>query len=70
MCMWCDDPTMTPERYLAWLTAVITEHGWPTQGIERERHRPPWAYTVGLTPRARAELLASPGCPCSGPPSC
>ena len=59
MCMWCDDPTMTPERYLAWLTATIAEHGWAIQGVERERDRPPWAYTVGLTPRAKPELLVT-----------
>ena len=59
MCMWCDDPTMSPERYLAWLTAVIGEHGWAIQGIERERHRPPWAYTVGLSPHGKPELLVT-----------
>jgi hypothetical protein len=29
------------------------------QGIEPERDRPPWAYTVGLTPHARPELLVT-----------
>ena len=59
MCMQCDDPTMTPERYLGWLQGTIDAHGWAVQGIERERDRPPWAYTVGLTPHARPELLVT-----------
>ena len=59
MCSYCDDPTMTPERERAWLTATIAEFGWAVQGVERERDRPPWAYTVGLTAHARPELLVT-----------
>ena len=59
MCERCDDPTLTPERYLAQLTALIARHGWAVQGIERERGRPPWAYTVGLTGLGRPELLVT-----------
>jgi hypothetical protein len=33
------------------------EYGWAVQGVERERARPPWAYTVGLTPLDLPELL-------------
>lgn len=59
MCSYCDDPTMTPERERAWLTATIAEFGWAVQGVEGGRHRPPWAYTVGLTAHARPELLVT-----------
>lgn len=59
MCWRCDDPTMTAEQYMARFTAMIDEHGWAIQGVERERDRPPWAYTVGLTPHARSELLVT-----------
>ena len=59
MCSYCDDPTMTPERERAWLTATIAEFGWAVQGVEGTRHRPPWSYTIGLTPHARPELVVT-----------
>ena len=59
MCSYCDDPTMTPERERAWLTSTIAEFGWAVLGVERGRHRPPWAYTVGLTAHARPELVVT-----------
>lgn len=57
MCAFCDDPALTYPEYLAQMAALADEYGWAVQGVERERHRPPWAYTVGLTPRGRPELL-------------
>ena len=59
MCWFCDDPTMTPQRYMRWLSRTIVEYGWAIQGIERDRDRPPWAYTVGLTTHDRPELLVT-----------
>jgi hypothetical protein len=57
MCAFCDDPTLTYPEYLDRMARTAEKYGWAVQGIERERHRPPWAYTVGLTPRGRPELL-------------
>src|SRR5690348_4883007 len=34
-------------------------HGWAVQGVERDGRHPPWAYTVGLTPRRRPELVVT-----------
>jgi Domain of unknown function (DUF4262) len=59
MCKRCADPEMTAEQYLTHLTDLIRRHGWAVQGIERERHRPPWAYTVGLTACGMSELLVT-----------
>jgi uncharacterized protein DUF4262 len=39
------------------MARLADEYGWAVQGVERERTRPPWACTVGLTPRDRPELL-------------
>ena len=57
MCAFCDDPSLTYPEYLARMAELVDKYGWAVQGVERERHRPPWAYTVGLTPCGRPELL-------------
>jgi Domain of unknown function (DUF4262) len=57
MCALCDDPTLTYPEYLARMVRLVDEYGWAVQGVGGGRHRPPWAYTVGLTPRSRPELL-------------
>lgn len=59
MCVFCDDPTLTYPEYLARMAGLADEHGWAVQGVERDRHRPPWAYTVGLTPHSRPELVVT-----------
>ncbi|GAA5131233.1 DUF4262 domain-containing protein [Pseudonocardia adelaidensis] len=59
MCVFCDDPALTYPEYLARMARLADEYGWAVQGVERERFRPPWAYTVGLTPRGRPELLVT-----------
>jgi hypothetical protein len=47
MCAFCDEPTLTYPEYLARMARLADEYGWAVQGVERDRHRPPWAYTVG-----------------------
>ena len=34
-------------------------HCWIVQGVQRERHRPPYAYTVGLAAHGRPELVVT-----------
>jgi hypothetical protein len=38
---------------------LIARHGWAVQGVGRDRLHPPWAYTVGLTPHGRPELVVT-----------
>jgi uncharacterized protein DUF4262 len=57
MCAFCDDPTLTYPEYLASMARLADEYGWAVQGVGRDRHRPPWAYTVGLTRLDLPELL-------------
>jgi hypothetical protein len=59
MCVFCDDPTLTYPEYLARMARLADEHGWAVQGVARDRHRPPRAYTVGLTRHGRPELLVT-----------
>lgn len=59
MCWECDHPGGTRLDYLDHLRDMIGGHGWAVQGVERDRIHPPWAYTVGLTPRGRPELVVT-----------
>lgn len=59
MCWMCEDPTLTREQYVDRMARVVAEHGWAVQGVERDRNRPPWAYTVGLTRVDRPELVVT-----------
>src|SRR5450631_2057031 len=59
MCWLCDHPDATPYDYVDHLRTLITRLGWAVQGVERDRIHPPWAYTVGLTPRGLPELVVT-----------
>jgi len=59
MCVFCDDPTLTYPEFLAGMARKAREYGWAIQGVERHGAHPPWAYTVGLTPLDRPELLVT-----------
>jgi hypothetical protein len=59
MCWECDHPDGTRLDYLDHLRGIIGQHGWAVQGVERDRNRPPWAYTVGLTPHGRPEIVVT-----------
>jgi hypothetical protein len=59
MCWYCDHPGRSPDEYLDHIRELIDRCGWAVQGVERDRARPPWAYTVGLTAAGRPELVAT-----------
>lgn len=59
MCWLCDHPNSTRDDYLSDMRDIITHYGWAIQGVERDRIRPPWAYTVGLTARGKPELAVT-----------
>jgi len=59
MCWQCDHPGSTRADYLAHLRELVACHGWAVQGVARDRIRPPWAYTVGLTEAGRPELAVT-----------
>ena len=59
MCWECDHPGSTRLDYLEHLRDLIARFGWAVQGVERDRVHPPWAYTVGLTPNGRPELVVT-----------
>ena len=57
MCWLCDHPGATERDYQDHMRRLIGTFGWAVQGVERDGIHPPWAYTVGLTPRRRPELV-------------
>ena len=57
MCWLCDHPGATELDYQDHLRQLIDTFGWAVQGVERDGIHPPWAYTVGLTPHRRPELV-------------
>ena len=57
MCWLCEHPGSTPQDYLDHVQALIAQYGFAVQGVERDRARPPWAYTTGLTGLGRPELV-------------
>jgi hypothetical protein len=59
MCWMCDHPGANFEDYLGQLARIIVETGWAVQVVERDRLRPPYAYTIGLTARLKPELVVT-----------
>jgi hypothetical protein len=59
MCWMCDHPEATRQDYLGYIKSIVASAGWAVQGVERDRVRPPYAYTVGLTPRGKPELVVT-----------
>jgi len=59
MCWQCEHPGATWDDYLDHLRDIISWAGWAVQGVERDRIHPPWAYTVGLTPHRKPELVVT-----------
>jgi hypothetical protein len=59
MCWQCDHPGSTREDYLEHVRGLIARCGWVVQEVARDRIRPPWAYTVGLTAHGKPELAVT-----------
>ncbi|GAA3512777.1 hypothetical protein GCM10022234_04280 [Aeromicrobium panaciterrae] len=59
MCWKCDNPNATDADYLELIREKISTYGWFIQYVERDRRRPSFAYTVGLTPMGHPELLVT-----------
>lgn len=59
MCWQCENPAATWQDYLEHLRGLLERHCWIVQGVQRERSRPPYAYTVGLAAHDRPELVVT-----------
>jgi Domain of unknown function (DUF4262) len=59
MCWQCDHPEASWQDYLAHLRELLEQHCWIVQGVQRERQRPAYAYTIGLAAHGRPELAVT-----------
>jgi hypothetical protein len=59
MCWQCDNPDATDEDYFNMVQGLIDKHGWFVQGVEKDRWRPGYNYTVGLSLFGHAELVVT-----------
>lgn len=57
MCDMCDPATRA--EALRRTEALVERYGWAVMHRERERARPPWAYTAGLTRYGLPELIVT-----------
>lgn len=59
MCWRCDNPDATDDDYFDLIQAQVDKHGYFVQGVEKDRIRPGFTYTVGLTVHGHPELLVT-----------
>lgn len=59
MCWQCDHPGASPADYREHLRRLLDQNRWLVQGVQRDRGRPPYAYTVGLPRHQRPELVVT-----------
>jgi len=59
MCWQCEHPGSTRADYLDYLRGMIGRFGWAVQGVHGDKIYSSWAYTVGLTPYRRPELVVT-----------
>ncbi len=59
MCWACDHPGSTYQDQIEHMRDLMIRHGWAVQGVEADRSRPPYAYTLGLTDCGLPELVVT-----------
>jgi hypothetical protein len=59
MCWECDHPESSHQDYLDHMQGLIDRFGWAVVGVADDGVHPPWAYTLGLTPLRRPELVVT-----------
>jgi hypothetical protein len=59
MCWVCDHPGSTGQDYLQYLRGLLDQHCWIVIGVQRDRYRPPYSYTVGLADHGQPELVVT-----------
>jgi hypothetical protein len=59
MCWQCDHPESTRQDYNDHMRELIDRFGWAVVGVEDDRIHPAYAYTLGLTPHGKPELVVT-----------
>jgi len=59
MCWVCDHPNATRQDHLEYVRGLLEQHCWVVVGVQRDRYRPSYSYTVGLTEHGKPELVVT-----------
>jgi hypothetical protein len=59
MCWVCDHPRASRQDWLDYLRGRLDEECWVVIGVSRDRYRPPYSYTVGLTGHGKPEIVVT-----------
>jgi len=59
MCWVCNHPNATAQDRLEYVRGLLEQHCWVVVGVRRDRYRPPYSYTVGLTGHGKPELVVT-----------
>jgi Domain of unknown function (DUF4262) len=57
MCWVCDHPNASRQDWLDHLREMLDEQCWVLIAVRRDRYRPPFSYTVGLTGHGKPEIV-------------
>ena len=59
MCWQCEHPESNRNDYLAHVRQLLQQYCWVVQGVQRDRARPGYAYTIGLAAHDVPELIVT-----------
>ena len=59
MCWVCDHPKASRQDWLDHLREALAEECWIVISVQREKYRPPYSYTVGLTDHGKPEIVVT-----------
>jgi hypothetical protein len=59
MCWVCDHPRASRQDYLDYLRGMLDEQCWIVIYVQRDRYRPSFSYTVGLTNHGKPEIVVT-----------
>ena len=59
MCWVCNHPRASRQDWIDHLRETLTEECWVVISVQREKYRPPYAYTVGLADHGKPEIVVT-----------
>jgi Domain of unknown function (DUF4262) len=59
MCWVCDHPRASRQDWVDHLREMLAEQCWIVIYVRREKYRPPYSYTVGLTGHGKPEIVVT-----------
>ena len=59
MCWVCDHPRASRQDWIDYLRETLAEECWVVISVQRDRYRPPYSYTVGLTDHGKPEIVVT-----------